>query len=232
MAETAFALTHGWSGDPGVLDHQGPAGGPGAFALPLVSAGRPLPGVEMRVVDGAGVPLPDRHPGELWVRSPFTFTGYFNNDEATAGAFRDGWYRTGDLGYRLGAEVFVCGRTKDLLIVGGVNVFPQDLEELVSRADGVRPGRVVAFSEFDARVQTEKVTVLAETDVPPQGQAGLIVRVRQQVLAVLQIANFDIRLVPPGWLIKSSSGKVARQPNRLKWAARERSAASDQRSAG
>jgi acyl-CoA synthetase (AMP-forming)/AMP-acid ligase II len=223
MAETAFALTHGRCDRPGALDDKGPVGG--GATLPLVSTGRPLPGVEIQVTGPGGEALPERHPGELLVRSPFTFSGYYNNPEATAGAFRDGWYRTGDVGYRVGDEVFVCGRCKDLLIVGGVNVFPQDLEDLVGRADGIRPGRVVAFSEFDRRAQTEKVVVLAESDAAAGEQAGLVVRLRQQCLAALQLANFEVHLLPPGWLIKSSSGKMARRLNQEQWADRRRRAA-------
>jgi acyl-CoA synthetase (AMP-forming)/AMP-acid ligase II len=222
MAETAFALTHGRSSDAAVLDYQGPAGGFRAAAMPLVSAGRPLPSVELKVADCRGQTLPDRQAGELLVRAPFTFTSYFNNAEATAGAFRDGWHRTGDLGYRVGEEVFVIGRTRDMLIVGGVNVFPQDIEELVSRIDGVRPGRVVAFSEFDAAAQTERVVILGEADAAEGRRASLTVEIRQRILALLQIANFEVHLVPPGWLVKSSSGKAARLPNKARWAARGR----------
>jgi acyl-CoA synthetase (AMP-forming)/AMP-acid ligase II len=220
MAETTFALTHGRSSDGGYLDHRGPAeGAPLRASLPLVSVGRPIRGVELAVVNGEGRRQPERALGELWVRSPFNFTGYFNNLEATAAALQGGWYRTGDVGYRVGDEFFVCSRKKDLLIVGGVNVFPQDIEDLVSQTDGVHPGRVAAFSEFDPRHQTDKVVVLAESGAPEPEQADLIVRIRQRILAALQVANFEIHLVPPGWLIKSSAGKIARKPNQAKWAA-------------
>lgn len=225
MAETTFALTHGEPYGPGYLDAEGPLDGtraPGPAGY--VSVGRPLPGVELRVVAPDTLePLPDRRVGEIWVRSPFNFSGYFNDPEATREAFVEGWYRTGDLGYRAGEDYYVAGRKKDVLIVGGVNVFPQDIEELVSRVDGVHPGRVSAFSSFDPRVQTERVVILAESDESGEADERAAVRlvqaIRQRVLAAFQIANFDVRLVPSGWLIKSTAGKMARSANREKWLA-------------
>ncbi len=113
---------------------------------------------------------------------------------------------------------YVAGRLKDVLIVGGVNVFPQDIEDITSRVEGVVPGRVAAFSAFDDRLQTEHIVIVAESDRHDSPEArDLIVEIRQRVLAALQIANFEVRLVEPGWLVKSTSGKVARGANREKW---------------
>jgi acyl-CoA synthetase (AMP-forming)/AMP-acid ligase II len=220
MAETTFALTHGEPDRADCLDPIGPSDGtrspsPAGF----VSVGQPLPGVELRMVDPATMEtVPDRRVGEIWVRSPFNFTGYFNDRESTEKALVDGWYRTGDLGYRSGESLYVAGRLKDVLIVGGVNVFPQDLEDLVSKVDGIQPGRVSAFSVFDPKVQTERIIILAEGSTPDVEAARQATQViRQQVLAAFQIANFDVRVVPSGWLIKSSAGKMARGANRRKW---------------
>jgi fatty-acyl-CoA synthase len=220
MAETTFALTHGSSAAPGYLDERGPVGGVRAReGARFVSVGRPLPGVELAVVEpDRHEPLPDGTVGELWVRSPFNFSGYFNEPDATSRAFVDGWYRTGDLGYRKGEHYYVAGRLKDVLIVGGVNVFPQDIEDLVSSVDGVQSGRVSAFSTFDPRVQTERIVILAEpSGTTPVDRPQLVQEIRQHVLASFQIANFELHLVEPGWLVKSSSGKMARGANRDKW---------------
>jgi fatty-acyl-CoA synthase len=223
MAETTFALTHGLSSDGDYLDYQGPArGAPLSATLPLISVGRPIAGAELVVVDEQARPQPDRVLGEIWVKSPFNFAGYYNNPEATANAFHEGWYRTGDIGYRVGNEFFVCSRKKDLLIVAGVNIFPQDIEDLVSDVEGVHAGRVAVFAEFDPKHQTEKVIVLAESSLPESEQIDALVRLRQRLLATLQIANFEVHLVSPGWLIKSSAGKMARKANRDKWAASRR----------
>lgn len=220
MAETTFALTHGDASDPAYLDERGPVDGTrNASPGPQVSVGRPLPGVDLRVVDRAARPVADRVLGEIWVRSPFNFSGYHNDPDATREAIVDGWYRTGDLGYRVGEACFVAGRRKDLLIVGGVNVFPQDIEDLVSKVDGVVPGRVAAFARFDPRVQTERVVVLAESPLEGRPARQAVMQARQRILAAFQIANFEVHLVPPEWLVKSSSGKMARNANRSKWAA-------------
>jgi fatty-acyl-CoA synthase len=222
MAETTFALTHGEPDHPRYLDPDGPLDDVRSpSAAGYVSVGRPLPGVELRVVDPDGLePLPERRVGEIWVKSPFNFSGYFNDPEATEKAVRDGWYRTGDLGYRAGDAWYVAGRLKDVLIVGGANVFPQDIEDLVSRVEGVRPGRVSAFSAFDRRLQTERVVILAEAgEADVEGGLALRQEIRQRVRSAFDIASFDLRLVPPGWLVKSTAGKMARSANRKKWLA-------------
>lgn len=220
MAETTFALTHGEPDDPASLDPVGPSNGARSNdGDPYVSVGRPLDGVEFRVVDENGDECPDRRIGEIWVRSPFNFRGYLGDDEATEHAFADDWYRTGDLGYRVGDAFYITGRSKDVLIVGGVNVFPGDLENVVGDVAGVQPGRAVAFSRFDPRAQTERITVLAESVLEGQEATKVVVEIRQRLLAAFQIANFDVALVPPGWLVKSSSGKMARPANKAKWEA-------------
>jgi acyl-CoA synthetase (AMP-forming)/AMP-acid ligase II len=211
MAETTFALTHGRSSDPGYLD---------ALAgrdRPAPSVGRPLPGVEIEIVGDDGAPVAERHLGQIRVRSPFDFDGYYGNVEATRAARRDGWYHTGDLGYRVGDELFVSGRRTDLIIIGGVNVWPQDLEEIAGSVPGVRPGRAVAFAQFDDALQTEKAVILAETDAAPAERRQLQVKIRQKIMGAQAIANFEVHLVPPGSLVKSSAGKLARGENRDRW---------------
>ena len=217
MAETTFALTHGTPADPGYLDERGPSDGTLLAEPYQVSVGRPLDGVDLRVVDSEGEPLPDRNVGELLVRSPFNFRGYFNEPESTAAAHLDGLYKTGDLGYRVGDALYVVGRTKDVLIVGGSNIFPQDIEELVGATEGVVPGRVSAFSRFDEDAQTERVTILFESPLEDASATAVLVAVRQRVTAALGLTVFDAQRVPPGWLTKSSSGKMARGANRTKW---------------
>lgn len=219
MAEATFALTDGSETDPGYFDPLGPIESDIIVKLPQISVGRALPSVELAVVGENSQQLDDRSVGELWIRSPLLFSGYFNNPETTAAAMHKEWYKTGDIGYRVGQEFYVCSRKKDLLILNGVNVFPNDVEELVSAVDGVIAGRVVAFSQFSEQFQSDMLTVLAESKVPLSEKSDLIIRIRQAILALLQITNFQVRLVPPMWLIKSSSGKIARQANKAKWLA-------------
>ena len=219
MAETTFAVTHGTPRDDGALDRVGPAAA-AQSDRPHVSVGRALPGVEIRVSSPDGDELPDRIVGELHVRAPFTVDGYYNDPEATKTSFEAGWYRTGDLGYRADEALYVVGRKKDLMIVGGVNVLPQDVEELVSGVEGVIPGRVTSFSDFDSNAETERIWILFESDVEERAARDrLVITVRQRVLAAFQVANFEVHVVAPGWLVKSSSGKIARNANRTKWLA-------------
>lgn len=220
MAETTFALTHGESDDPGYLDPVGPTDHARSQGhAQYVSVGCPLPGVELKIMDpDRRVELPEREMGEIWVSSPFNFSGYFNDEVATSAAFVGDWYRTGDLGYRVGSAFYVVGRAKDLLVVAGVNVFPQEIEEVVSQVEGVNPGRVSAFSVFDEKLQTERVVVVAESDGHDGPDKGRIVlEIRQRILAGFQIGNFEVSLVPRQWLVKSTSGKIARNANRQKW---------------
>jgi acyl-CoA synthetase (AMP-forming)/AMP-acid ligase II len=218
MAETTFAVTHG---DPAtaVFDPVAPVGGERLGGrLPVPSVGSALPGVRFRIVGEDGREQPEGTLGEIWISAPFLADGYVENPAASAAAFRDGWYLSGDLGYLRGDQLFVLGRVKDLMIVAGHNVFPDDVERIVGEAAGLRPGRVVAFATFDAAIQTERVTVLAE----PLDEAAAVdlMGVRTRLQAELQIAA-QVELVPPAWLVKSSSGKLARKASAEKWARRE-----------
>ena len=126
-----------------------PAGQPAGQGRPttkMVSAGRPIPSTEVKVVDDQGNTLPERQIGEMALRSDCMLTGYYHRPDATEKAFIDGWYLTGDYGYMADGEVYVTGRKKDLIIVGGKNVYPQDLELLAMQVPGVHPGRVSALA--------------------------------------------------------------------------------------
>src|SRR5207302_10167611 len=124
------------------------AGAPTAASVRrLAFLGRPLPGFYVRIVDPiTGGPRADREVGELELRSPSVTPGYYRNPEATAATFHDGWLRTGDLGYLVDGRLVVCGRLKDMIIVGGRNLFPEDVERAAAAVDGVRAGNVIAFS--------------------------------------------------------------------------------------
>lgn len=217
MAETTFAVTHSVGTETVGLDHEGPLGQSGV-PRPVVTTGTPLSGVDVRVEGSEGDTMPAGECGEVVIAAPFLASRYYNNPEATSAAFRDGSYRTGDLGYRIGDQVYVTGRLKDLIIVAGVNVHPGDVEALVSEEPGVQSGRVAAFAHFDERAGTERIVILYEKaeDGGRVDMAGL----RRRLIAALELSNFEIRSVPAGWLVKSSSGKMARSTNRDKWWAR------------
>lgn len=221
MAEATFALTDGREAEPDYFDPLGPTGSDLLVRLPQISVGRALPGIELAIVDENSRHVAEREVGELWVRSSLLFSGYYNNPDATAAAMHEGWYKTGDLGYRAGNEYYVCSRKKDLLILNGVNIFPQDIEETVSSVDGVIAGRVAAFSQFSEQFQSEMLIVLAESGVSILETSAVIIRIRQAILAKFQVASFQVHAVSPMWLVKSSSGKIARQANKTKWLAEQ-----------
>lgn len=228
MAENTFAVTQGGVDEPVTIDEidreamqvekiARPAI-PGRPTVKMVSAGRPVPGTEVKVVDDQGATLPDRHIGEIALRSDCMLTGYYHRPDATEKAFRDGWYLTGDYGYMLNGETYVAGRKKDLIIVGGKNVYPQDLELLAMQVPGVHAGRVSAFGVFNDQAGTEDVIVVAEVDSKdPEEHHRIAEGVRQAINRGSAIAVRHVYVVNPPWIVKTSSGKTARLANREKY---------------
>ena len=135
--------------------------------------------------------------------------GYFRNPDATAATFRDGWLRTGDLGYLVDGELVICGRRKDVIIVGGRNVFPEDIERAAAGVDGVRAGNVIAFGTTGRRGR-EAIVVVAETKADDDGTAPVRAAVAERVTDAIGIPPTEIVLVAPGTLPKTSSGKLQR----------------------
>ncbi len=189
--------------------------------LPLL--GHALPGLEMIVVDPDSYePVPERHVGELLLRGTSVTPGYYKRPDATAALFRDGWLCTGDLGYLLDGELVLCGRIKDVIIVGGRNVFPEDIERAVGPLDGVRAGNVIAFG-MEGYKGKESVVVVAE--VRPTDTSGgldeIRTRIHHRTLEICGIPPRDVMLVSPGTLPKTSSGKLQRAKCREEYLAED-----------
>jgi fatty-acyl-CoA synthase len=145
-------------------------------------------------------------------------TGYYHREEATEKAFVDSWYLTGDYGFMIDGEVFVSGRKKDMIIVGGKNVYPQDLEALTYEVPGVHAGRSVAFGLFDETQGTEDVVVIAEVDSEnAEEQQRIADAIRLHVTKNSEIALRYVKVVGPRWILKTSSGKTARSANKDKF---------------
>lgn len=190
----------------------------GEHSFYMVSCGKPIEGVELRIVDETGQALPERRVGEVALRSNSMLSGYYKLPEDSQKALRDGWYFTGDYGYLADGELFVSGRKKDLIIVGGKNIYPQDIEALVSEIDGVKAGRTVAFGVFNEKLGTEDIGIVAElTTDNPDTRAYVQREVRRRVVENLDVNARFVHLVDPMWLIKTSSGKIARGANRDKF---------------
>ena len=185
------------------------AGGGEAATVRFVGCGRTLPGHRLAIMDDAGQLLPDREIGEIVFAGPSVTAGYFNNPDATAAVFSDGWLHTGDLGYLVDGEVFVTGRKKDIIVVNGRNHDPQRIEWLVDEVPGVRRGNVAAFSVPGE--DSEKLVVAYESVEPDQSLADTI---RRRVHTELQLNVADVVRLEPGQLPKTSSGKLQRQRTR------------------
>jgi fatty-acyl-CoA synthase len=175
--------------------------------------------LEIRIVDAAsGNVRSEREVGELEVRGTSVTPGYYRHAEATTEAFRGDWLRTGDLAYMADGDLVVCGRMKDVIIIGGRNVYPEDIERAVGTIPGVRQGNVIAFG-VEGRKGREGLVVVAETkEEDPQAiREAVAKRVRHAVGLTLE----EVVLVNPGSLPKTSSGKLQRSLCRSRYLAAE-----------
>ncbi|MGF1596326.1 MAG: fatty acyl-AMP ligase [Acidimicrobiales bacterium] len=178
------------------------------MAREIVLLGRPVPGLEFRIVDTTtGSVLGERQVGELQIAGTSVMAGYYQRPDADAETFADGWLRTGDLAYLVDGQMAMCGRIKDIIIVGGRNVYPQDIERAVGELDGIRAGNVIAFG-IPGRQGKEKVVVVAETRA--DDLAALAADVEARCLGAVGLPVRDVVLVTPGSLPKTSSGKLQR----------------------
>jgi len=192
-------------------------------AIAFVSSGMPIPRHEVRIVDDSGREVPDRTEGFLWLRGPSATSGYFNNPTATETLFPAGpaptgefpWVNSGDRAYRAEGEIFVTGRVKDIIIKGGRNLYPHEVEELAGRVDGIRKGCIVAFGLKDAGSGTEKLVVVAESrEMDAARRSTIAAAITQEVSAGLGIPPDRVELIPPGSIPKTSSGKLRREETR------------------
>ena len=162
--------------------------------------------------------LAEGEVGEILIRSDCLCDGYFNRNDLTAAAFSDGWYRSGDLGFVRDGELFVLGRKKDLIIVGGKNIYPQDVEAIASRHRAVHDGRAIALGFYNPDLGTQDIVVTAEVDDERDLQDTLEIEqaIRAAVVAELGIPIRAVYLKPPRWIVKSTAGKAARSATRDK----------------
>ncbi|HEX8812524.1 MAG TPA: AMP-binding protein, partial [Terracidiphilus sp.] len=177
MAENVFAVTQsGTNGRTGPariwadsqrfrsehLIAQVSEGTPGAMSL--VSSGQLLPGNEVRIVSDFDATLPHGSVGEILIRSDCLFEGYYNRPDLTAEAMVDGWYHSSDLGFYLDEELYVVGRKNDLLIIGGENIYPQDIEEIAVSNPAIHDGRAIAIGLYNPDLGTEEIVLVAEVE--------------------------------------------------------------------
>jgi 1-acyl-sn-glycerol-3-phosphate acyltransferase len=179
--------------------------------LSVVACGRPLPGYKVQVVDKAGRPLPERREGRLEFQGPSSTRGYFENPQASSRLFREGWLDTGDRAYLADGDVYITGRIKEMMIRGGRNIYPYELEQLVGEIDGIRKGCVAVFPCDDPATGSERLVVLAESrERTPERLEMLRRAIRQCTGDLLGMPPDDVVVAPPHTVLKTSSGKLRR----------------------
>jgi fatty-acyl-CoA synthase len=228
MAENVFAVTQGGIDGPVVfedvdreslqVDKVARPGMPDRPVTRMLGAGQAITNTTVSILDSKGHALPDRHVGEVALQSNCMLSGYYHRPDATEKAFIHGWYLTGDFGYLVKGELYITGRKKDLIIVGGKNIYPQDLELLAYEVSGVHAGRASAFGVFNENTGTEDVVLVAEVDNnDPAEKQKISDAIRVAVTRGSAVALRYVHLVGKHWLVKTSSGKTARSANREKF---------------
>jgi 1-acyl-sn-glycerol-3-phosphate acyltransferase len=180
-------------------------------ALRFISSGSPIPDHEIRLVDREGNPVGDRRVGRLQFRGPSSTRGYLRNPEATAELFDGEWLETGDYAYRGDGEIFICGRAKEMIIRGGRNIYPYELEEAVGRIEGVREGGVAVFGSLHRETGVERLIVLAETrERHPDRRSRITEKINDECVHLFQIQPDEVILAELRTILKTSSGKIRR----------------------
>jgi 1-acyl-sn-glycerol-3-phosphate acyltransferase len=181
-------------------------------ALHIVSCGLPLPDHQIRIVDADGQVLPERTQGRVQFCGPSaTSSGYFHNPEATARLFDGQWLNSGDMGYIAAGELYLTGREKDIIIRGGHNIYPQELEEAASKVRGIHKGGVAVFPASNTHTGTERLVILAEThESSAKERERIVTEINNLAVDLVGLPADDIVLVPPRTVLKTSSGKIRR----------------------
>jgi len=227
MAETVFAVTQTEPGHvarslscaAAALRQDGVArsANPGEQTVVVVSVGRPIAGMSLCVVGPDGAHCDDRVVGEVMVSGRCLFDGYFRLPDQTAERVTREGLRTRDMGFVVDGELFVLGRMDDLIIVHGQNFYAGEIEATANRVAGVKPGRAVAFGIDNEEVGSQDAVLVAETDAIGMAGAGLQRRIKAQVLQEMGLALQAVRVVPDGWLSKTTSGKISREHNKARY---------------
>lgn len=226
LSEAALAVTFSRLG-AGVVtnsyDRQALAAGraaPQSQGRQLVCLGPAVPGFDLQIRGNDGTVLPEGEVGDLWIRGTSLMDGYYARPEATAEVLRDGWLDTGDLGFLESGELYLVGRSKDVVIVHGRNYNPEDLEVALSEVEGARAGSAVVFSAaLDEDGGAEQVVLLVEHQegLAPEPLATLALRASRAIRGRTGLVVALVEVLEPGVLPRTSSGKLRRREALLRW---------------
>ena len=179
-----------------------------------VSSGKPIQNCSVKIVDENRHELAEGYTGEVAVWSEAIFNGYRNYPEKTAEVLEGGWYYTGDIGFVCDGYYYIIGRKKDIIIVAGKNIYPEDVEAVVTKVEGVIPGRVVAFGQDNAELGTEQISIIAETAFEDEAARKKLRIAIVKAGTENEYSISKVYLAQPRWLIKSSAGKPSRKANK------------------
>ena len=179
----------------------------------FVDCGRALPDHSLEIRDDNGNALPDKHVGVIHVKGPSVMSHYFDNSEETAKTLNNDWLNTGDLGFLINDRVFITGREKDLIIINGRNIWPQDIESLAEQQPEIRTGDALAFSAPDFNGISTIVVVVQCRERDEQTRDDIVKRIETAVLNDIGVQCF-VKLVAPHTLPRTSSGKLSRSAAR------------------
>ena len=192
-----------------------PASADDSGALSFVACGHPLKDHQIRIVNAQGQELGQRRECRLLFSGPSVTSGYYRNVEQNKRLFQGKWLDSGDLAYIADGDVYITSRVKDIIIRGGRNIYPYELEEAVGKIAGIRKGCVVAFGSLDRRSQTERLIVLAETrETAAERLSFLHSEINNLTMDLLGLPPDDVLLLPPHAILKTSSGKLRRAATR------------------
>lgn len=200
LAEASLAVTFSPRRDKPLLAEDG--------GRTFASVGEPVPGVSISIRDEHGNVVSAGRTGRIWVKGPCVMQGYFGRPDATDEVFHDGWLDTGDLGFVRNAELFVCGRAKDVVIIRGANHAPSTFEECLDGVVGVRAGCVVAVGH---RATGTEESLLLLVEKTREATPDLPERITSAVVERTGVRPGSVVLLAPGTLPRTSSGKLRRR---------------------
>jgi acyl-CoA synthetase (AMP-forming)/AMP-acid ligase II/acyl carrier protein len=221
MAENTYAMTSSLKGpinfiqiDAQLLQKSGTIT-PSLNGIFISSVGVPLPNTSLRIIDRGGEECKERKVGEIIIKSDCMLECYHNNPEETKASFINGWFKTGDLGFVLNGELYVIGRRKDMIIIAGENIYPQDIEEVLNDNPGVVPGRNVVFGLEDKVLGTERIVVLVEYKNRPE--EIVVLKMRAKIFSKFGLSVSEIVPLPHMTLKKGTAGKISRFLNKQEY---------------
>jgi 1-acyl-sn-glycerol-3-phosphate acyltransferase len=180
-------------------------------AIEFVACGQPIPDHQVRIVDSSGHEMPERMEGRLQFCGPSATRGYFDNAAQTAKLFDGQWLESGDLAYIAEGDVYITGRSKDLIIRAGRNIYPQEIEEAIGDIPGVRKNCVAVFGTVDRASGTERIIVIAESEhLDDAAQAALKKKISDVATGLIETPPDDIFVGAADTVPKTASGKIRR----------------------